>query len=188
MTTAPRRAWIFSEPPPCPDSKHSLPPYLSTYLPRLAQGGTGTTLTVHSHQSCFLQLGHKLFLAPLDKGVQVRASNCLILRRWPWLTSSDDNVESAGYWNWNWYVNTPLLCLDDVNIQKQQLLTMEQVFGLCKLPKRIHACVTARLTTHDSPFTSHTTSDFADEFPNAEVIGTDVSPIQPSWIPPNLKL
>ncbi|KAJ3548161.1 hypothetical protein NM208_g1144 [Fusarium decemcellulare] len=29
--------------------------------------------------------------------------------------------------------------------------------------------------------------DFADEFPNAEVIGTDISPIQPSWIPPNLK-
>lgn len=30
-------------------------------------------------------------------------------------------------------------------------------------------------------------SDFADEFPNAEVMGTDVFPIQPSWIPPNVK-
>ncbi|EGO58690.1 hypothetical protein NEUTE1DRAFT_120669 [Neurospora tetrasperma FGSC 2508] len=30
-------------------------------------------------------------------------------------------------------------------------------------------------------------SDFADEYPNAEVIGTDVSPIQPSWVPPNVK-
>ncbi|KIL85357.1 hypothetical protein FAVG1_11313 [Fusarium avenaceum] len=29
--------------------------------------------------------------------------------------------------------------------------------------------------------------DFADEYPNAEVIGTDISPIQPSWVPPNLK-
>jgi len=29
--------------------------------------------------------------------------------------------------------------------------------------------------------------DFADEFPDAEVIGTDISPIQPMWIPPNLK-
>lgn len=29
--------------------------------------------------------------------------------------------------------------------------------------------------------------DFADENPQAEVIGTDVSPIQPSWVPPNLK-
>ncbi|KAF4446846.1 hypothetical protein F53441_9550 [Fusarium austroafricanum] len=29
--------------------------------------------------------------------------------------------------------------------------------------------------------------DFADEYPNAEVVGTDISPIQPDWIPPNLK-
>ncbi|KAH7226302.1 S-adenosyl-L-methionine-dependent methyltransferase [Fusarium oxysporum] len=29
--------------------------------------------------------------------------------------------------------------------------------------------------------------DFADEYPNVEVIGTDVSPIQPSWVPPNLQ-
>ena len=31
-------------------------------------------------------------------------------------------------------------------------------------------------------------SDFADEFPNVEVTGTDISPIQPTWIPPNLRL
>ncbi|KDN63519.1 putative methyltransferase domain-containing protein [Colletotrichum sublineola] len=30
--------------------------------------------------------------------------------------------------------------------------------------------------------------DFADENPDCEVIGTDISPIQPSWVPPNLKL
>ncbi|KAH7140367.1 S-adenosyl-L-methionine-dependent methyltransferase [Dactylonectria estremocensis] len=29
--------------------------------------------------------------------------------------------------------------------------------------------------------------DFADEFPRTEVIGTDISPIQPSWVPPNLQ-
>ncbi|GAB1318524.1 Secondary metabolism regulator LAE1 [Madurella fahalii] len=29
--------------------------------------------------------------------------------------------------------------------------------------------------------------DFADEFPSTEVTGTDVSVIQPSWVPPNLK-
>ncbi|KAK4238780.1 S-adenosyl-L-methionine-dependent methyltransferase, partial [Achaetomium macrosporum] len=29
--------------------------------------------------------------------------------------------------------------------------------------------------------------DFADEYPSAEVIGTDLSPIQPSWVPPNCK-
>nr|RBQ94387.1 hypothetical protein FVER53263_09898 [Fusarium verticillioides] len=30
-------------------------------------------------------------------------------------------------------------------------------------------------------------NDFADEYPNAEVVGTDISPIQPDWVPPNLK-
>ncbi|KAK0615105.1 S-adenosyl-L-methionine-dependent methyltransferase [Bombardia bombarda] len=29
--------------------------------------------------------------------------------------------------------------------------------------------------------------DFADEFPQTIVVGTDLSPIQPSWVPPNLK-
>lgn len=29
--------------------------------------------------------------------------------------------------------------------------------------------------------------EFADAFPSAEVIGTDLSPIQPTWVPPNCK-
>ncbi|KAJ5085467.1 hypothetical protein N7532_010238 [Penicillium argentinense] len=29
--------------------------------------------------------------------------------------------------------------------------------------------------------------DLADSYPSAEVIGTDLSPIQPSWVPPNLR-
>lgn len=29
--------------------------------------------------------------------------------------------------------------------------------------------------------------DFADQHPGAEVAGTDISPIQPSWVPPNVK-
>lgn len=29
--------------------------------------------------------------------------------------------------------------------------------------------------------------DFGDEHPGAEVLGTDLSPIQPSWVPPNVK-
>ncbi|KAF5255657.1 hypothetical protein FOXYS1_13909 [Fusarium oxysporum] len=29
--------------------------------------------------------------------------------------------------------------------------------------------------------------EFADKFPNASVIGTDLAPIQPGWIPPNLE-
>jgi methylase of polypeptide subunit release factors len=28
--------------------------------------------------------------------------------------------------------------------------------------------------------------DAADKYPSAEVIGTDISPIQPGWVPPNL--
>ncbi len=29
--------------------------------------------------------------------------------------------------------------------------------------------------------------EVADIFPSAEVLGVDLSPIQPSWVPPNLK-
>ncbi|KAK3400620.1 S-adenosyl-L-methionine-dependent methyltransferase [Sordaria brevicollis] len=29
--------------------------------------------------------------------------------------------------------------------------------------------------------------DFADQFPNCTVMGTDISPIQPSWVPPNVR-
>lgn len=32
-----------------------------------------------------------------------------------------------------------------------------------------------------------TASDAADAHPEAEVKGTDLSPIQPTWVPPNLK-
>jgi len=32
-----------------------------------------------------------------------------------------------------------------------------------------------------------TKSDFADLHPSAHVVGTDLSPIQPTWIPPNLQ-
>ncbi|RSL70782.1 hypothetical protein CEP54_001646 [Fusarium duplospermum] len=41
------------------------------------------------------------------------------------------------------------------------ILTSSQVYGLC--------------------------DDFADEYPQCEVIGTDISPIQPGWVPPNCK-
>ncbi|KAL5087995.1 S-adenosyl-L-methionine-dependent methyltransferase [Trichoderma sp. SZMC 28011] len=29
--------------------------------------------------------------------------------------------------------------------------------------------------------------DFADEYPDAQIVGTDISPIQPTWVPPNLQ-
>lgn len=31
-------------------------------------------------------------------------------------------------------------------------------------------------------------SDFGDNYPTCQVIGTDISPIQPGWVPPNVKL
>jgi SAM-dependent methyltransferase len=30
-------------------------------------------------------------------------------------------------------------------------------------------------------------SEFADQYPSTEVIGTDLSPCQPQWVPPNLR-
>ncbi|CCX12957.1 Similar to UMTA [Verticillium albo-atrum VaMs.102]; acc. no. XP_003004874 [Pyronema omphalodes CBS 100304] len=33
----------------------------------------------------------------------------------------------------------------------------------------------------------HDTVDMADQYPMAEVIGTDLSPIQPSWVPANCR-
>lgn len=38
-----------------------------------------------------------------------------------------------------------------------------------------------------STFTDKMHRDFADEYPSAEVIGFDLSPTQPSFVPPNLK-
>lgn len=32
-----------------------------------------------------------------------------------------------------------------------------------------------------------TPSNMADKFPSAKVIGTDLAPTQPSWVPPNLE-
>src|SRR4051794_18689006 len=29
--------------------------------------------------------------------------------------------------------------------------------------------------------------DFADLYPNAEILGVDLSPIQPAWVPPNCR-
>ena len=33
---------------------------------------------------------------------------------------------------------------------------------------------------------THARSDFAEQYPQAEVIGSDLSPCQPQWVPPNL--
>jgi hypothetical protein len=58
------------------------------------------------------------------------------------------------------------------------MLELVPAYGLCK-PEPI-------------PFSSRTpltscSRDFADQFPSAQVVGTDISPIQPAWVPPNCK-
>ncbi|RYP40580.1 hypothetical protein DL767_001580 [Monosporascus sp. MG133] len=57
-------------------------------------------------------------------------------------------------------------------------------------PSRPTSCVDASGLCSCTPFVtlspSNNASDMADEFPSAEVIGTDISPTQPSWVPPNL--
>ncbi|KAF4448232.1 Demethylmenaquinone methyltransferase [Fusarium austroafricanum] len=45
----------------------------------------------------------------------------------------------------------------------------------------------SKLTVTPRRLTGIWALDFADEHPNVEVIGTDISPIQPSWVSPNLK-
>ena len=55
--------------------------------------------------------------------------------------------------------------------------------GYVSQPALIRGCV--------GVFCAHTSnscpSDFADEFPEAEVTGIDLSPTQSTWVPPNYK-
>lgn len=55
----------------------------------------------------------------------------------------------------------------------------EPACGPCTRPPTLLACCN---------YTNANPRDFADQHPAAEVIGTDISPIQPQWIPPNLRL
>jgi SAM-dependent methyltransferase len=56
------------------------------------------------------------------------------------------------------------------------MLVPEAVSGLCITLQ--HVCVCRLLTDN---------SEFADRYPSTEVIGTDLSPCQPQWVPPNLR-
>jgi hypothetical protein len=51
-------------------------------------------------------------------------------------------------------------------------------YGLCELAQIPFGS--------NTPLTS-SARDFADQFPSAEIVGTDISPIQPPWVPPNCK-
>jgi hypothetical protein len=58
------------------------------------------------------------------------------------------------------------------------IISSEQVSGLCKDPTETYKVIAP----------TNVSSDFADDNPNVRVVGTDLSPIQPAWIPPNLQL
>ncbi|KAM5364364.1 hypothetical protein ACJZ2D_011561 [Fusarium nematophilum] len=61
------------------------------------------------------------------------------------------------------------------------LLSLEGKLFLAPLDKSVHSVLDIGTGTGIWAI------DFADEYPNAEVIGTDLSPIQPTWVPPNVK-
>ncbi|KAJ3544750.1 hypothetical protein NM208_g2889 [Fusarium decemcellulare] len=54
--------------------------------------------------------------------------------------------------------------------------TVHEVSGRCTSAKYPRL---ARLLTHRS--------EFADRYPHAEIVGTDLSPCQPDWVPPNVR-
>ncbi|KAL4794069.1 S-adenosyl-L-methionine-dependent methyltransferase [Aspergillus venezuelensis] len=61
------------------------------------------------------------------------------------------------------------------------LITMDRKLYLAPLPATVHNVLDIGTGTGIWAI------DFADQHPAASVIGMDLSPIQPSWIPPNLK-
>lgn len=54
-----------------------------------------------------------------------------------------------------------------------------QVYGPCVFAIAFQLCI-----PHSTDSQSH--SDFADEHPGIHVVGTDLSPVQPNWVPSNL--
>jgi hypothetical protein len=48
-----------------------------------------------------------------------------------------------------------------------------------RLASKVSKCPPPGLTVY---------SDFGDDHPECQVIGTDLSPIQPQWVPPNVML
>ena len=83
------------------------------------------------------------------------------------------HTESTRRWLWNWYV--------DVLSRSREFPNRSnlQEYGPCKHGYRF---------IYQDLLIIPLGSDFADEFPGCEVTGTDISPIQPSFVPPNLKL
>lgn len=74
--------------------------------------------------------------------------------------------------------------------RQQELLDLLHAAELCLLDGRLHEAPIRRDVQGVLGVGTGTgiwAIDFADDHPGAQVIGTDISPIQPQWVPPNLE-
>ncbi|GAP88078.2 putative mRNA 3 -end-processing protein YTH1 [Rosellinia necatrix] len=79
---------------------------------------------------------------------------------------------------------------DDAHLESMDCVTPPPPplpFPLFPLPPSPISRPGTTLLRHTRAFFFSLCSDFADAHPKAEVIGTDISPSQPEWVPPNLK-
>ncbi|BCS18375.1 class I SAM-dependent methyltransferase [Aspergillus puulaauensis] len=74
--------------------------------------------------------------------------------------------------------------------QEQERLDMQHEICLMTLNRKLHLAPVPSTVQNVLDLGTGTgiwAIDFADQYPSSSVIGTDLSPIQPSWVPPNLK-
>ena len=125
----------------------------------------------HSHHCCTLALDGKLHLSPLDKDIKV--SRIAL------------------------HLNLHLFSMLSLHHRKHWTSGQGQVSTSSPSPSSIpHADQSARHlgnVRHCTvpPAIAHTDQgnrDFATEFPNTDVVATDITPVQPAFIPHNLKL
>ncbi|TPX08636.1 uncharacterized protein E0L32_009825 [Thyridium curvatum] len=70
----------------------------------------------------------------------------------------------------------------DIHGERHHVFTLAQDGKLCYAPLKPDIQKAVDIGTG----TGIWAIDFGDEYPNCEVIGTDLSPIQPGWVPPNV--
>ncbi|KAI1334724.1 S-adenosyl-L-methionine-dependent methyltransferase [Xylariaceae sp. FL0016] len=93
-----------------------------------------------------------------------------------WAPNDDAHLENITASPYFWRTNSSLHRL--LKTRKRYWTSEQgQVYGQCMVYPVMTVVSTINLEIRD----------FADAYPNIEVIGTDISPSQPEWVPPNLK-